>query len=73
MILEDLAEGRLERSPSDYAQYIAHLLKGTVPPFYDCWSLREVVELMKSQSPAPDTADILEQALRLGCLDAPAW
>ena len=42
-------------------------------PFYDGYTLKEVVTALRAQSPPIDTTPIIEEALRLGWNDVPDW
>ncbi|MGI5521836.1 SIR2 family protein [Micromonospora sp. CA-259024] len=68
--LDDLAE-RISQAPTDFAELLVHLLRGTQPPFYDGYQLSAMVRSLRSA--AVDVNPIIEQAVRLGCSDAPGW
>jgi hypothetical protein len=70
-ILHDLTSDRIVHNPAAFAELLTHLLKGTQQPFYGCHYLREVTQALKDQDIGVEP--IIEQALRLGCIDAPAW
>jgi len=72
-LLDDLTAERIAQAPTAVATLITHLLKGTQQPFYECHSLREVVNTLRAQPVTPDVDAIIEQAVRLGCSDASTW
>lgn len=72
-LVRDLTEERVARAPKEMADLLAHLLRGTQPPFYDCHGLSKTVALLRDQPTPTDTTPIVEQAIRLGCDDAPTW
>jgi hypothetical protein len=72
-LLHKLDADKIQRAPEAFARLVAHLLKGTTQPFHSCHSLKQVVALFKAQVRTVDVRPIVEQALRLGCSDAPSW
>jgi hypothetical protein len=68
-VLQDLTEERTARAPDTVTRLLTHLLQGTQRPFYDCYSLRQIVEIMQRQPVPADVSGIAEQAFRLGCSD----
>jgi Domain of unknown function (DUF4020)/SIR2-like domain len=66
-VLQDLTEERIARAPKAIAGLLTHLLQGTKQPFYDCHSVRQIVEILRKQPEPPDVTGIAEQAVRLGC------
>jgi hypothetical protein len=73
MLLAELTNDRIDRAPAELATLIAHLLRGTNPPFWDCHHLRDVIRMLRDQGNQIDVTPILEQAVRLNCGDAPTW
>jgi hypothetical protein len=72
-LLVDLTTDRIAHAPAAVAALITHLLKGTQRPFYECHSVKDVVNVLRAQPMPPDVNAILEQAVRLDCSDAPTW
>jgi len=68
-VLQDLTEERIARAPAAIARLLTHLLQGTQQPFYECHSLRQIVEILRKQPAPAEVTGIAEQALRLGCGD----
>lgn len=74
ILLADLSEDdRLASAPVEMTALVAHLLRETQPPFWDCHHLRDVVRKLREQSDQVDATPILEEAVRLGCSGAPSW
>lgn len=71
-LLYDLDHERLNRAPVAFARLIAHLLGGTQPPFRGGHYLAKIVPRLRVQPDANVNA-IIEQAMRLGCGNAPEW
>ena len=59
--------------PTPIVRFLEHVLADTEQPFHDCFHLKAIVQVLRVQQPTPDQTRIVEQALRLGCSDAPAW
>lgn len=72
-LVRDLIDERIGRAPADFAVLLAHLLRGTQPPFYGGYKLKNVVQLLRGQAAPNDVTAIVEQAVRLGCNDAATW
>lgn len=64
----------LTREPGTWARYLLHLLRGTPdPPWALDHYLREIVGVLRPAVPAPLLAELIEEAMRLGCTDAADW
>jgi hypothetical protein len=51
-----------------------HLLRGTdQEPFWDCQYIQQIVPRVRDHADGADIATIIEQSLRLGCIDATQW
>ena len=72
-VLRDLDENRLHRAPAEVAKLIAHLMGGTLAPFWRCHELARIVPALRDGAAVADINDIVEEALRLGCTDAAQW
>jgi hypothetical protein len=72
-MLGDLDENRLHRAPTELAKLIAHLMRGTQPPFWRCYQLANIVPELRAGAAPSDINTIVEEALRLGCRDAALW
>lgn len=70
--LDDLDDDRLQRAPGAYANLLVHLLRNTQPPFWGCYYLERIVVRLRAEARV-DVNSIVEQALRLGCGNAPHW
>lgn len=71
--LHDLDENRLNRAPADFAKLIAHLLRGTQPPFWDCHDLAKILPELRDGADPTHINIIVEEAMRLGCHGAAHW
>jgi hypothetical protein len=72
-LLDDLTNERINQAPSQVARLVSHLLRGTQTPFYYCQEIQRIVRELVNGVKAADLTAIREQALRLGCTDAPYW
>jgi hypothetical protein len=73
-LLHQLQGERLDRAPVSFARLVAHLLRGTSPPFWGGHYLAELVPRLRTGQANPaDIQSIVEAAMRLGYLDAPKW
>jgi hypothetical protein len=72
-VLSDIDKNRLHRAPAEFAKLIAHLMRGTLAPFWHCHELARIVPALRDRAAVPDINDIVEDALRLGCGDAAQW
>lgn len=66
-LLRDLTEERIWQQPPAIARLLAHLLRGTSEPFYDCPEIQRIVRALADKPGLSDSRSIREQALRLGC------
>jgi hypothetical protein len=71
-ILHDLGD-RIHHSPADFAKLIAHLLRSTQSPFWECHDLANIVPQIRDIANPDDTSTIVEEAIRLGCHNATQW
>ena len=71
--LSDKRLDRLDRAPAALARLLAHLLKGTHPPFWGCYDLDKIVPRLHHGGDPSDMRTIVEEALRLGCGGATQW
>ena len=72
-VLGDIDENLLNRAPAEFAKLIAHLMRGTVAPFWRCHELARIVPALRDCAALSDINAIVEEALRLGCSDAAQW
>jgi len=72
-ILRALATEEVRRAPIEFARLIAHLLKGTRPPFWDGHYLDEIVPSLRNEASPSDLTIIVEEAMRLGHPGAQRW
>lgn len=72
-VLHDLTADRVARAPAAIAELVGHLLRGAERPFYGCHSLKNVVRALRAQPTPVNVRAVVEEALRLGCADAPDW
>ncbi|MCA1701804.1 MAG: DUF4020 domain-containing protein [Actinobacteria bacterium] len=71
-LLHDLAASELlSTSTSEVSGFVAHLLAGTESPFYGCYDVAKIINVVRSIT-AVEPETIIEQALRLGC-PASTW
>ncbi|GAA4728390.1 DUF4020 domain-containing protein [Nocardioides endophyticus] len=72
--LHRLAESDLADDSTTWTQFITHLLRGTPEPSWEIqYYLPLIVKELKKADPPPDLSDLIEEAMRLGCTDAPDW
>jgi Domain of unknown function (DUF4020) len=62
-----------DRAPGDIARLLAHVLKYTSPPFWGGYYLEKLVPRLAASASPTDLDEIREQAIRLGCINAPDW
>jgi hypothetical protein len=73
-LLHYLEDQRLDHAAASFARLLAHLLRGTSPPFWGGHYLAQVVPRLRAgQADRADIRSIVEEALRLGYTDAPNW
>ena len=72
-LLHDLSRERVARAPAAMARLLAHLLRNTQAPFHGGYFLKVIVGVLREQPATVNVDEIVEQALRLGCGDAPTW
>jgi len=73
-VLRDLEDGqRLDLSPAAFARLIGHLLRNTTAPFWGARHLTKIVPRLRDKVDASELRPLVEEALRLGCNDAPTW
>ena len=72
-LLHELTSQRIAQAPASIARLLGHLLQSTQRPFYDCYEIQRIVKALSSDPASADTTAIREQAVRLGCADAPTW
>ena len=72
-ILHALNSDRIDRAPAQYAKLIAHLMRDTQRPFWQCHELAELVPKVRNNADRADIDTIIEHALRLGCDNATRW
>jgi hypothetical protein len=59
---------------ANWAIAITHLLRGTTGPNWGLGHyLKDIVEQFRAADPAPDLAELIDEALRLGVTDAAEW
>lgn len=74
LLLHYLNEERLDRAPAAFAELIAHLLRGTNQgSFWDCHYIERIVNRVRDHADPAHITTIIEEALRLGCVDATQW
>jgi hypothetical protein len=72
--LHRLSESDLVTDGVIWTQFITHLLRGTPVPSWEIQHyLPLIVNTLKRADPPPDLSDLIEEAMRLGCADAPDW
>jgi len=73
-LLRNLDEATLARAPAALVKLVAHLLRGTpAGQFWHCDDLRRIVQVAGSYAADDDVRVFVEQATRLGCLQAATW
>ncbi|MEV5898330.1 hypothetical protein [Nonomuraea fuscirosea] len=71
--LRQVTADRIDHAPAQFAKLVAHLLRGTQPPFYGCDSLAGIVAQLRGEAAPEHIRTIIEEALRLGCRNAAQW
>ncbi|HEY5179856.1 MAG TPA: DUF4020 domain-containing protein [Dermatophilaceae bacterium] len=66
-ILHDLSENRVHHAPAEFAKLIAHLMRGTQPPFWGGHYLAKIMPELRRRAAPADIEAIVEEAMRLGC------
>jgi hypothetical protein len=66
-LLRKLNDATLDRAPREFATLVAHLLRGTNPPFWDCRDLERVFQHVHAVADPAKVTTIVQQAVRLGC------
>lgn len=69
----DTAEESAMPPAEPVAELLAHLLKHTTEALWDCRALHLVVTRVRTEARPATLQTIREEALRLGCVDAPNW
>ena len=72
-LLHELTSQQAARAPSPTAKLVTHLLHNTDPPFYRCDEIQRIGREIANADATLDLTSIREEALRLGCRDAPQW
>lgn len=72
-LLRHLDHERLDRAPTAFARLLQHLLGNTQPPVWIGYPLKKIVARLLTHLERRDVDPIIEEALRLGCNDAPHW
>jgi hypothetical protein len=62
---------RVDVAPQPFAELLAHLLASTEQPFWGGFYLAQIVPRLRDAG--VDVAPVVEQALRLGILEAANW
>ena len=71
--LDRWADDRLAQEPALFGKLLAHLLKGTTPPFWDWDEIAKVALAVRGGADEADVAVIRNEALRLGVPGAENW
>ncbi len=71
--LRKLNADRLDSSPAQFGSLVAHLMKSTEAPFWECSNLKKIVEQLRGKASTQDINTIIAEALRLGCTNAAQW
>lgn len=73
-LLHRLADQDLAADAATWTDFITHLLRGTPEPSWEVqYYLPQIVKALKEADPLPDLSALIDQAMRLGCTDAPDW
>lgn len=72
-LLHRLDDDRVQRAPASFARLLAHLLRGTDPPFWGGHYLSKLVPRLRPHADSHDMNTIVEEAVRLGHTEAPQW
>lgn len=72
-LLHRLDDERVQRAPGSFARLLGHLLRGTDPPFWGGHDLSRVVLQLRPHADPDDLTTIIEEAVRLGHIEAPQW
>ena len=76
-LLHEIAEADLTDDPAVWARFLTRLLHGSNTTNAPLWAvdhyLKDIVQTLKAADPTLDLTKLIEQAMRLGRSDAPAW
>lgn len=73
-LLHRLTDEDLGGDAATWTDFVTHLLRGTPEPSWQIqYYLPQVVKALKSAEPPQDLSALIEEAMRLGCTDAPDW
>jgi len=73
-LLHDVADEDLEADPITWTRFLTHVLRGTTETYWGIgYYLKDVVQRLHAADPTPDTSDLIEEAMRLGCTGAGDW
>ncbi|MCZ2849811.1 DUF4020 domain-containing protein [Modestobacter sp. VKM Ac-2978] len=73
-LLHRLADEDLAADAATWTDFVTHLLRGTPQPSWDInYYLPKIANALKQAEPPQDFSALIEEAMRLGCTDAPDW
>lgn len=76
-LLHSIEEADLTADPACWARFLTHLLRQSSTTNTPRWAidlhLPGIVRALRAADPDLDLGDLISQAMRLGCADAPAW
>ncbi|MCU1616474.1 MAG: hypothetical protein JWO98_4014 [Frankiales bacterium] len=73
-LLHRLANEDLAADAATWTNLITHLLHNTPEPSWEIQHyLPGIVTVLKGAAPAIDLSALIDEAMRLGCTDAPDW
>ncbi|VVJ18338.1 Uncharacterised protein [Amycolatopsis camponoti] len=72
-ILRKLDSDVLDSAPDELGAFLAHLMKHTEPPFWECRPLARIVRRLRGRVKESDINAVIAAALRLGCMSAGEW
>ena len=73
-LLLEMAEMNLKDDPLTWTRLLTHVLRNTTDTSWSIgYYLKDIVQSLRAADPAPDLGALIEEAMRLGCADAPDW
>jgi hypothetical protein len=76
-LLQSIEETDLTADPAAWARFITHVLRQSSTENTPRWAidyhLPGIVRALKAADPDLNPDDLINQAMRLGCADAPDW
>lgn len=73
-LLHRLADEELAADAATWTDFITHMLRGTPEPSWEIQHyLPRIVKALQKAEPPQDLSAVIDEAMRLGCTNAPDW